>query len=366
MPARRLHILSTSRQAPPLQAFTRAAQAVHRSLSTSCLLLLLAAGCRQASRDDEAAGAAGKPFRVALLTSGSIADQAWNAGAYHGLLRIRDSLGARISHIQTTTPAEFEENFRQYGAQGYDLVIGHGFEYQDAALRVGPAYPHTDYVVTSGTAVRQPNVASIEFGFEDASYLAGIVAGYLTRTNVIANIGGQAIPPVSRSFASFAAGARSVNPRVKVLTSYIGNWDDASAGKEQALAQIARGADVIFQNADAAGLGVFQAARESPHVYVFGSNSNQNDIAPQVTPASVVIDLPHALLLVAREVKSGRFHARLIRLGAREDVVRLEMNPALAAAIPAAATAAVDSVHRLIVTGRFDPRALVAPSTTAP
>src|SRR5687767_4719686 len=64
-------------------------------------------------------------FRVALLTPGPISDRSWNGGAYDGLVRIRDSLGAGISHIQTRTPAEFEENFRQYGDQGYDLVFGH-------------------------------------------------------------------------------------------------------------------------------------------------------------------------------------------------------------------------------------------------
>ena len=89
------------------------------------------------------------PFRVALLTPGPISDQSWNGGAYQGLQRIRDSLGASISHIQTKTPAEFEEQFRQYGSQGYDLVFGHGFEFQDAAKRVGPDYPHTIFVVTS-------------------------------------------------------------------------------------------------------------------------------------------------------------------------------------------------------------------------
>jgi basic membrane lipoprotein Med (substrate-binding protein (PBP1-ABC) superfamily) len=61
-------------------------------------------------------------------------------GGYEGLKAIRDSLGARISHVQTKTPAEFEENFRQYGVQGYSLVFGHGFEFQDAALRVGPQF----------------------------------------------------------------------------------------------------------------------------------------------------------------------------------------------------------------------------------
>src|SRR5687767_7485964 len=92
-------------------------------------------------------------FRVALLTPGPISDRSWNGGAYDGLLRIRDSLGADISHIQTRTPAEFEENFRQYGAQGYDLVFGHGFEFQEAALRVAPTYPATVFVTTSGNTV---------------------------------------------------------------------------------------------------------------------------------------------------------------------------------------------------------------------
>ena len=70
------------------------------------------------------------------MTTGSISDQGWNAGAYQGLLAIRDSLGAHISNVQTQTPAEIDENFRQYGAQGYNLVFGHGFEYQDPAIRV--------------------------------------------------------------------------------------------------------------------------------------------------------------------------------------------------------------------------------------
>ena len=80
-------------------------------------------------------------LKVALLTPGPISDQSWNGGAYAGLERIRDSLGASISHVQTKTPAEFEENFRQYGAQGYDIVFGHGFEFQDAAKRVGLTTP---------------------------------------------------------------------------------------------------------------------------------------------------------------------------------------------------------------------------------
>jgi basic membrane protein A and related proteins len=296
-------------------------------------------------------------FRVALLTPGPISDQSWNGGAYQGLLRIRDSLGASVSHIQTKTPAEFEEQFRQYGSQGYDLVFGHGFEFQDAAKRVGPDHPRTIYVVTSASSVGE-NVASIEFGFADASYLAGMLAGTMTKSNVIGEIGGTELPPVRESFLAFSRGAKAVNPKVTVLTSYIGNWDDVSAGREQALAQIGRNADVIFQNADAAGLGVFRAARETKKAFVVGSNSDQNGVAPEITIGSVVIDLPHAFLTVAREVRARTFRPRVIKLGAESDVVTLVINPAFRARIPPAALHAVDSVRADLAARRFDPLAV--------
>jgi len=326
-------------------------------------LLALLACTADASREKSArmtSSSTATNFRVALLTPGPISDQSWNGGAYQGLLRIRDSLGASVSHIQTKTPAEFEEQFRQYGAQGYDLVFGHGFEFQDAAKRVGPDFPKTIYVITSATATGQ-NVAGIEFAFADASYLAGMLAATMSKTNVLGVIGGTELPPVKESFAAFTRGAKAVKPTITVLTSYIGNWDDVSAGREQALAQIGRNADVIFQNADAAGLGVFQAARETKKAFVVGSNSNQNTVAPEITIASVVIDLPHAFLTVAREVKARTFKARVIRLGTESDVVTLVLNPAFVPRIPAAALRSVDSVRAELRAGRFDAAATSRP-----
>ena len=326
----------------------RLSTVVHSLLAAT--ILATGGACAGGTSDGKAAGDDG--FRVALLTPGPISDQSWNAGAYGGLTRIRDSLGAQISHIQTKTPAEFEENFRQYGAQGYDLVFGHGFEFQDAAVRVAPSYPRTLYVTTSGNQVRE-NVAGMTFSFEEASYLAGMVAASMTRSGIVGAVGGTELPPVAASFSAFERGARDVRPDVRVLRSYVGNWDDVSAGKEQALAQIGRGADVIFQNADAAGLGVFQAAREREGVYVVGSNANQNAVAPEVTLGSVVIDLPHAFLRVAREVQAGSFTPRVVAMGSRDDVVLWVMNPTLAARVPAAVRQRVDSLQEAMRAGTF-------------
>jgi basic membrane lipoprotein Med (substrate-binding protein (PBP1-ABC) superfamily) len=337
-------------------------RARHRGAAIGFAMLFVLLSCDgndSGTRDSSpGAAAATKPLRVALLTPGPISDRSWNGGAYDGLVAIRDSLGAEISHVQTKTPAEFEENFRQYGAQGYDLVIGHGFEFQDAAVRVGPEFPKTMYITTSGNTVKA-NVAGIQFAFEEASYLAGILAAGMTKSGAIGAIGGTELPPVKRSFAAYAAGARSAKPGIRVVVSYVGNWDDVSAGKEQALAQINRKSDVLFQNADAAGLGVFQAARESGATYVIGANADQNAVAPEVTLGSVVIDLRHAFLLVAREIKERRFRPRVVSLGIRENVVRLVLNPTLQSRISAPIQATIDSVQRRL----FDGSLRIADST---
>jgi basic membrane protein A len=320
----------------------------------SCSLVIVAAlafaGC--AGGKDAPKPGTDSTFSVALLTPGPISDQSWNGGAYKGLMAIRDSLGAKVSHIQTKTPSDFEENFREYGARGFNLVFGHGFEFQDAAKRVAPQFPKTTYVTTSGNTSGE-NVAGISFSFSDASYLAGMLAGWMTRSGAVGVIGGTELPPVKESFAAFERGVRSVKPNARILTAYVGNWDDVSAGKEQALAQIASGADVIFQNADAAGLGVFQAARERQGIYVIGSNADQNSVAPQVTLGSVVIDLPRAFLQVAREVKAGSFQPRVVTFDAKSDVVRLVINPAIRSRIPPPALAQIESVNSRIHAGAF-------------
>ena len=329
------------------------------SISSTLLVWLLGVACAPdtQSKTDES------EFKVALLTPGPISDQAWNGEAYRGLLAVRDSLDATISHIQTRTPASFDENFREYGRQGFDLVIGHGFEYQDAAKRIAPSHPNTIFLVVS-SEVTGTNVAGIKFSFAEPSYLAGIAAAGASKSGVIGAIGGTELPPVRESFDAYAAGARSVNPQVQVLVSYVGNWEDVSAGREQALAQMSRGADVIFQNADAAGLGVFQAARESGRALVIGANADQNNVAPGVVLGSAVIDLPQAFLTVARTVRDHTPLPGVFALGSMTGVVRFTMNEALSGRISPEARQRLDSISTSMKTGTW--RSPVGQSPAAP
>jgi basic membrane lipoprotein Med (substrate-binding protein (PBP1-ABC) superfamily) len=274
-------------------------------------------------------------LRVGLITPGSIADAAWNSAAYHGLQRIRDSLGLSISHIEARTPAEQSEALRTYAAQGYDLVFANGFEFQDAAERLSQQYPKTIFIITSGRRVHG-NVAPLIFRLEEASYLAGMVAGGLTRTNVLGFIGGIELPPIKAAQEGWVNGAKAVNPKVASREIYLNSFDDAAAGREATLALIRVGADMFHHNADAAGLGLFQAAKEHPGVYVFGANADQSKLAADRVLGSAVIDLPHAFLLVARAVRDGGFTPKVYAFGLESGVVRYTPNPRLDSLVPAA------------------------------
>jgi basic membrane lipoprotein Med (substrate-binding protein (PBP1-ABC) superfamily) len=286
-------------------------------------------------------------LRVGLITPGSVADAAWNAGAYQGLLQVRDSLGAQISHIEARTPAEQEEALRAYAAQGYDLIFAHGFEFQGAAERVSATYPKVAIVVTSGERAAG-NVAPLIYRLEEASYLAGMVAGGVTRSNIIGFVGGIELPPIEAAYNGWVNGAKAVNPKVDARKIYLNSFDDAAAGREAALALIRAGADVLHHNADAAALGLFQAIRETPGVYVIGANADQTEVAPDRVLGSAVIDLPHSFLLVAREVVAATFKAEPKTFGLRSGVIRYQPNPALGSRVPAGirshVAAAADSI----------------------
>ncbi|MFQ5514920.1 MAG: BMP family protein [Myxococcota bacterium] len=300
-------------------------RAVIRTLSLLGLILAFQ-GCGPSERED--AG-----FRVALLTPGSIRDAGWNQSAYEGLLRIQDELGAEVAHQVTRTPQEFEAGFRDFAARGFDLIFGHGFEFQDAAARVAAEQPGTVFVTTSGSTIR-PNLAPIVFELEQATYVLGYLGARLSAKGRVAAVGGVKVPSVASTFEAFEAGARRARAEVETSISYLGSWTDVAAAREATLAQIAAGADVLIHNANEAAHGFFEAVRDSPGVLAFGTNRNQNALAPDAVLASATIRIPEALLQVAREVAAGRFEARSIRFGLKSGVIGIEWNESLRSRIP--------------------------------
>lgn len=298
-------------------------------------------------------------FRVALITPGSVADAAWNSGAYAGLGWIRDSLGAEVSHVEARTPGEQAEALRTYAGQGYHLIFGHGFEFQAPAERVAGEYSRPVFVVTSGERVSVTgNVVPLVFGIEEATYLAGMIAGGMTRSSKIGFVGGMELPPIVRGYQGWLNGAKAVNPKVDSRLAYLNTFDDVAAGREAALAMIRLGVDMLHHNADQAALGLFQAVKESRGVYAFGANADQSVLAPDHVLGSVVIDLPRAFLAIAREVKEGKFSPRVETFGLAGGVLRYEPNPALASRVPPDLLALVAAAKDSILAGTLRPLAV--------
>jgi basic membrane protein A and related proteins len=323
-----------------------------RALLVFCFFAL--ASCQQREASAPAAtstAAAAKPLRVGLLTPGSINDGGWNAIAYEGLQRAKAELGAEISNQETKSPAENLEGFRAYGAKGFDLAFGHGFEYQDPARQAGAEYPKTVFITTSGTTIA-PNVAPMRFELEEATYLLGVIAARESKTGKAGMVGGVNFPSIASTFLAFKAGAQSVNPQFDVREIYTGNFDDLGAAKLATLSLVNAGADFIFHQANEAGRGVFQACSERK-VRCFGSNKNQTALAPDVIVANAVLDVPGAILKMVRTVREGRFKPEIQYFGMNEGVVTLEWNEALKSQISPETVAEVARLEQEIKAGRL-------------
>lgn len=333
----------------PAQTMLRPARSVS-SLATVVLLGAALGGCGGGDAEDDV-------LRVALLTSGPVSDAGWYAGAYEGLQRIETELGARISHQQTATPAEFDEAFLAYATSGYDLVFAHGNEYQDAAIRAGERFPDVTFVVSGGGRISR-NVAPLIFRLEEGSYLAGMAAAAMSESGIVGMVGGVAIPPAQGTFRAFEAGARAVDPDIEVLEVFTGDWNDVAAAKEAAVAQLSRGADVLIHNLDAASFAVFQAVREARAdgrtAWAMGMNSDQNDVAPDVIVGSAVIRISDAFVETARMWQAGEVGGEPIYASTRQDVIDFVFNPRLLDRVPEGIVDRVAEARELIREGRLD------------
>jgi basic membrane lipoprotein Med (substrate-binding protein (PBP1-ABC) superfamily) len=310
-----------------------------------CLLL---AGCGNsvASKPDASS------FKVALMTSGPTTDHGWNEAAYDGLMKVKSELHAQVATQETDSPSQFESAFTGFASQGYNLIFAHGDEYADSAAKVATQFPKVDFVTTGGDRTA-PNLAAIDFATEQGTYLQGMEAGFLTKTNKGGFVGGEALPPVVHAEEAFAAGGRAVNPKFTVAVTYLNSWNDAQKAKAQTEALMASGADMIAHNCDAAAAGLFQAATAKPGVYTFGVNSDQNDQAPNIV-SSAVLDIPHAFASIAKSVQDGSFKGQQLYFGIKEGDIKLIDNPKLPELLSDAEKARIRQAEADIESGKLD------------
>jgi basic membrane lipoprotein Med (substrate-binding protein (PBP1-ABC) superfamily) len=192
-------------------------------------------------------------------------------------------LTIHVDYSENIALPDGERVLRQLAQSGkYQIIVAHS-SYADAVGVLRNEFPNIEWVLSgSGNKAYGGNVYWIDTWLHEADYLMGIIAGKMTKTNVIGTVAAFPYPNVNMYLNGFADGARSVNPNVKVQATYIGSWFDPPKAKEAAAAQIAAGADFIY----AESFGVFQAVLDNPGTYAFGHYVDQNQLAPNIIVSS--------------------------------------------------------------------------------
>ena len=230
-------------------------------------------------------------------------------------------------------------------------IFGDAFGNEEAVRRVAADYPEIAFVFGSGGGPVEPNFSVFDNWIHEPAYLCGMLAGGLTKSNVIGVVGGLPVPEVNRIVNAFIAGAKSVNPDVDVKTSFINSWFDPAAAKEAALAQIDAGADVLF----AERFGVVEAAAEKG-LYAFGNMSDQKELSPEHVVSSPVWNMNPTVEYIVKQVKGGTYTAQDLKdfsMVAKGGATLAPINEGVTGGIPAELLAQVKAKEEEIVKGIF-------------
>ena len=253
-------------------------------------------------------------LKVGLVLPGSINDQGWSTSAYMGLQAIEEDYGCETKYMENVTVASYEEAFRSLASAGYNVIFGHGSEFFDAAEIVGAEFPDVAFIVTSTDRYAEPNVASLNTLPTEMGYVGGVGAALASKTGTVGAIGGSSLVSIVGAVNAFSAGAIATNPDIKVLTNMTGDDFDAAKCKEVAQAMIDKGADVIFYDADAAGLGALEACKENG-VMAIPAIADASELAPDTVLMSACNAIGKAMDAVVGYVVDGSFNGQFYPMG---------------------------------------------------
>ena len=254
-----------------------------------------------------------KKLKIAFLTDGLFSDAGWGAFGYNAAQALEGKYSYMVDYKENVPIPKIEETLRDYANSGYDIIISHGFEWGKPAVKVGKDYPETKFVIFTGL-VNSSNVASIYPMQQEGTYVLGALAATMSKTGIIGFVGGERYPNLINIYEGYKQGAQDVNPAVKILVTYLDDWDNSTKGKKAAISQIDRGADFLLQVADTSGHGVIEAAKERG-IYAFGAISDQNKLAPNTVLTSFVLDAEKAFDRIINLVKTSNFSGQIFKPG---------------------------------------------------
>ena len=252
--------------------------------------------------------ASAQAMKVAIVMPGISTDKSFNQGGYEGAKNAAEKLGLEFAYSEKVAQPDQAEALSDYARRGFNFVIGHGGEFQDAVDRVARRFPDTRFIIVNGTEAGD-NVTTMTFDFPALGYVLGYLAGKTSATGKGAYIGAQQIKAYTDLGTAFANGFKAARPDGEVLAAWTNDWDDVAKGKEAALSVIGQGADIVFPSMDNAVAGSLQAAKEQGKMAI-GIYYDAIVDWPETVIQSAVFDMRGALDVTLAHAAAGTLEGK--------------------------------------------------------
>ena len=284
----------------------------------------------------------GEGLKVALLLSGAANDQGWNQTAYEGTQKACEKYGYELAYTENLEVADISAAYADYASAGYDVVIGHGYEFGDPALEVAETYPDTKFICTEADASAD-NVASYVMACEQTAYVEGIIAASTSESGKLGTIGPIPGDSLVKIINGYDDGAKSVNPDIEVQTAWTNSFVDTQLAQEAAKAMIDNDVDVIKHCANACGNGAMTAAVEAG-IWCQGDSYDQSSLAPDNILDSAIYNLDVVIDTALGSVADGSFEGDVYNLGMADGAVEVLLSDNLSDDVKATAQDAIDKI----------------------
>ncbi|WP_211239037.1 BMP family lipoprotein [Desulfonatronum lacustre] len=286
-----------------------------------------------------------------VFSTGGLGDLSFNDAALHGLQKAKRDMGISFQFIEPKDVEHLEDHLIAFATENYDLVFAVGFQHESALKQVAQDFPHIKFAIVD-SVVSAPNVSSLVFMEHDGSFLVGVLAGMMTESNIVGFVGGLEVPIIRKFQSGFEQGVGSVNPDARVLVDYAQSFRAPALGKELAISQNKRGADIVYHASGATGIGVIFAAQENGF-YAIGVDSVQDHLAPGTVLTSMVKRVDVAVYETIRSLVEGDLQPGERHFGVAEGGVGTSDFQYTRDIIPQAVLDAVESAKTKIISGEI-------------
>ncbi|WP_019703627.1 BMP family ABC transporter substrate-binding protein [Paracidovorax oryzae] len=296
-----------------------------------------------------APAAKAEPLKIAFAYVGPVGDGGWSFAHDNGRKAIEKEFGDKVvtSFVESVPEsADAERVLRDMAGQGNKLIFGTTFGYMETIQKIAPDFPDVKFEHATGYKTA-PNVRTYDSRTYEGAYMAGVIAGAMTKTNTLGVVGSVPIPEVIRNINSFTLGAQSVNPKIKTKVVWVNEWFSPPKETEAATSLINGGADVLFQNTDSPA--VLKTAQEKGK-RAFGWDSDMTAYGPKAHLGSAVINWGPYYVKATRDVLEGTWTTGQSWWGVKEGAIDLV---SIADDVPAETKAKVDQVKAGLKDGSF-------------